>query len=245
MHIAWNVFNYQRLFSDINYIIENYCDISCTQGWRSAEPTGTLIEIDAAFVFQERDRITTSIQNDLYISPVTSADLGWWVCAATSAAGSVASRVLLHTGPKPPDHEVKVTPSSLHSELVHLEEVKVTGQHSVRLTWKTSDRRPVDGFYICYILLLPADGEVVAPSQRSRAAPSDTQLRRVTVLNGGAESYELTGLRAGAAYQLFLVPFRAGREGRLSRLREVRLPEAGQCWGTEGTRGSRGQEGSG
>ena len=88
-----------------------------------------------SFIRQERGRITTSVQNDLYISPVTAADLGWWVCAATSAAGSVVSRVLLHTGS--PGHQVKVTAAdNLHSELVHLEEVKVTGQHSVRLTWK-------------------------------------------------------------------------------------------------------------
>ena len=86
---------------------------------------------------QERGRITTSVQNDLYISPVTSDDLGWWVCAATSAAGSVVSRVLLHTGSRSRGNEVKVTGvDSLHSELVHLEEVKITGQHSVRLTWK-------------------------------------------------------------------------------------------------------------
>ena len=50
-------------------------------------------------------------------------------------AGSVVSRVLLHTGSQ--GHEAKVeSDDSLHRELVHLEEVKVTGQHSVRLTWK-------------------------------------------------------------------------------------------------------------
>ena len=94
---------------------------------------------------------------------------------------------------------------------------------------QTSDRRPVDGFYICFIRLPPADGEASPSSRPPGASPAASMLRRVTVLNGGAQSYELTGLRAGAAYQLFLVPFRAGREGRLSRLREVRLPEAGQC----------------
>ena len=67
-----------------------------------------------------------------------------------------------------------------------------------------------------------------SPSSPSSPSGAGNVVRRVTVLNGGAESYELTGLRAGAAYQLFLVPFRGGREGRLSRLREVRLPEAGQ-----------------
>ena len=68
---------------------------------------------------------------------MTSDDLGWWVCAATSVAGSVVSRVLLHTGSRSRGHESKVeSDDSLHRELVHLEEVKVTGQHSVRLTWK-------------------------------------------------------------------------------------------------------------
>ncbi|XP_037077321.1 roundabout homolog 3-like [Pollicipes pollicipes] len=176
-------------------------------------------QFDPLLADQERGRITTSVQNDLYISPVTSADLGWWVCAAASAAGSFSGRVLLHTG------RVKVPPGSASGrsgptdDLVHLEEVRLLDGTSVRLSWKTSDRRPVDGFYICYIRRPAADGEATS------AAPA---VQKVTVLNGGADSYVLTGLRPGAAYEFFLVPFGGGREGRLSRLRRAQLPEAGE-----------------
>ncbi|XP_043202369.1 uncharacterized protein LOC122370648 [Amphibalanus amphitrite] len=195
-------------------------------------------EFEPLLADQERGRLSTSVQHELYIAPVTADDLGWWVCGATNAAGSVTGRVLLADSERPPRRRGAPAPevterSDLDRDLVHLAELQVVRPDSVRITWKVSNTSPVDGFYICLISGSVAgrggDG-TGAPGRVVRGAPvlpgrPGPVLQRVPVLNGGADSYVLTRLSAGRAYEVFLVPFRQGLEGRLSNLQHVQMPE--------------------
>ena len=107
-----------------------------------------------------------------------------------------------------------------------------TSAKLVYLPRQVSSRSPVDGFYIC-LISGTTTGDGGAAGRPVRGAPvlvgrPGPLLQRVPVLNGGADSYVLTRLRAGERYEVFLVPFRAGFEGRLSNLQQVQLPEAGE-----------------